>query len=91
MCAEGMVCIAIFALAREPFGHSMRTGTGIHCGSGVATCSTAKSWKKKLSRPFHGSMMGRKTTHAAKLQNTPVERCVGRAHYVMNVCSRHVA
>ena len=28
---------------------AMRGSTGIQCGSVVATCSTAKSWKKEVS------------------------------------------
>ena len=64
---------------------AMRGGTRVQCGSAVATRSTAKSWKKKLSRPFYGSRKGRNTKHAVKLQNTPIERCVG------HVCSRPVA
>ena len=46
--------LTIWLVRRGRCAPAMHGSTGIQCGSAVATCSTAKSWKKELSRPFYG-------------------------------------
>ena len=65
-----------------------RGGTWIQCRSAAVTCGIEEG---TVSALFYGGPKGCKATHAARLQNGPFERCIGRAHSVMNVCSRPVA
>ena len=48
-------------MAGSAWEFDVRGDSGIQCGSAVATCSTAKSWKKELSRSFYGSTNDRTT------------------------------